>query len=130
MNLNDLRDDWKEVTLDLYKEGAADVEVKAALGLTNNAWTTLLMDSAEFRTIIIKGQQMSEAFWYRVGRENLYRKDFQQVLWYRNMQNRFGWRDKADNTTSDRVDEEENFDSIEDVDQEIANVARIRGSGN
>lgn len=123
--LNDLPDDWKDIALSLYKKGAHDVEIRAAFKLSMNAWNNLMLDSDEFRFIITQGRQLSEAFWYAAGRENLYNKDFQQSLWYRNMQNRFGWRDKSDSVSATELDEDD-LDSVEDVEKEIANVVGIR----
>ena len=90
-----LSPDWKEKVLDLYKEGGSDVEVRVMLGISNDLWTRWMEEEQEFSETIKKGRELSYAWWLKQGRM-LRDKDLNVTLWYMNMKNRFGWRDKQD----------------------------------
>ena len=49
----------------------------------------------EFSDAIKRGKALSLAWWESQGRR-LDAKDFNHVLWYMNMKNRHGWRDKQE----------------------------------
>jgi len=97
-----LPEDWYLDVLDLYKEGASDVEVKALLGelrldgdyVSNKLFDRWIEDEPIFGETIKKGREKSQAWWERNGRTNLQNKDFNYTGWYMNMKNRFGWKDK------------------------------------
>ena len=82
--------------LNLMQEGASKVEIKAELRLYNDLFERLIQEEPEFSDTIKRGEQLSQAWGERQGRTNLKNKDFSPVLWYMNMKNRFGWRDKTD----------------------------------
>ena len=85
-----------DTVIQLMSEGAALVEVAAALGVsrdTVNRWSKD-EDKPEFSDAIKKGIELSEAWWMREGRTSLRDKDFNHGLWYMNMKNRFGWSDR------------------------------------
>lgn len=97
----DLPDGWHNSILNLYKEGASDVEVKAWIynvrgSLSNDLWERWITEEPEFSETIKIGKTLSEAWWSRSGRKNLENKDFSYTGWYMNMKNRFGWRDKQE----------------------------------
>lgn len=94
--LEDLREDWREVILSHMKEGASIVEVRAELGISSTLWERLVDEEPEFATIVQQGKELCEAWWMTQARSNLYNGKFQTVLWYMNMKNRFGWKDKAE----------------------------------
>ena len=101
----DLPDGWYNEVLDLYKQGASDVEVKALIyqwrgSFSNDLWDRWLKDEEEFSQTIKTGKLLSESWWHKNGRTNLENKDFSFTGWYMNMKNRFGWRDKTDMTTA------------------------------
>lgn len=50
----------------------------------------------EFSDAIKRGKSLSEAWWMSTARESLFIKEFNHVLWYMNMKNRFGWKDKQE----------------------------------
>ena len=102
-DLSSLPDNWHEKVLELYSEGAADVEIKALIyewrnNFSNNLWDRWMEEEPEFWETIKKGRMLSESWWNKSGRKNLKSKDFSYTGWYMNMKNRFGWRDKQETT--------------------------------
>lgn len=102
-DLSSLPDGWHDEVLELYSEGAADVEIKALIygwrnNFSNNLWDRWMEEEQEFWETIKKGRMLSESWWNKSGRKNLKDKDFSYTGWYMNMKNRFGWRDKQETT--------------------------------
>jgi len=100
-NLTSLPEGWYNVVLDMYSEGASDVEVKAYIYKTlgtfsNSLWNRWMEEEEEFSQTIKMGKLLSEAWWHKTGRKNLGTKEFSYTGWYMNMKNRFGWRDKQE----------------------------------
>lgn len=98
-DLSSLPKTWYLDILQLYQEGASDVEVKALIyswrgSFSNDLWERWLADYQEFSETIKTGKMLSEAWWNKEGRTNLKTKDFNYTGWYMNMKNRFGWVDK------------------------------------
>ena len=103
-NISDLPDNWYDSILDLYKEGASDVEVKALIytwrgHLSNDLWDRWIKEEPQFSETIKGGRMLSESWWSKNGRTNLKNKDFNYTGWYMNMKNRFGWKDRTDTTS-------------------------------
>ena len=99
--LAQLPEDWQEILVTNYSDGASDTEIRAELKITYGKWQQLMMDSDEFRETVILGRQLSKAWWLKQGRTNLMTRHYNAYLWYKNMQNRFGWSEKQ---TSNVVD--------------------------
>ena len=102
-DLSSLPENWHEEVLELYSEGAADVEIKALIygwrnNFSNNLWDRWMKEEPEFWETIKRGRMLSESWWNKSGRKNLKDKDFSYTGWYMNMKNRFGWRDKQETT--------------------------------
>jgi hypothetical protein len=98
---------WQIKVLELYNEGASDVEVKALIyeirgSFSNDLWDRWISDEPEFSETIKVGRMLSESWWAKSGRVNLKDKDFSYTGWYMNMKNRFGWSDRVanDHTTN------------------------------
>lgn len=99
--LDTLPDGWAIEILNLYKEGAADIEIKAMIyewrgTYSNSLWDRWIDEEEEFSQTIKMGRMMSETWWNKKGRKNLDNKEFSFTGWYMNMKNRFGWRDKQE----------------------------------
>lgn len=97
----DLPEGWYNSVLELYQEGASDVEVKAWIysvrgSLSNDLWERWIAEEPEFSETIKTGKILSEAWWSRSGRKNLENKEFSYTGWYMNMKNRFGWKDRQE----------------------------------
>lgn len=100
-DLSELPDGWYNEVLELYSEGASDVEVKSLIynwlgSFSNDLWDRWIRDEPQFSETIKTGKLLSESWWYKNGRRNLQNKDFNYTGWYMNMKNRFGWSDKQE----------------------------------
>lgn len=89
----------------IYGEGGSDAEVKVALAipparaLSNDLWDALQDREPDFSEAIKEGHQLARAWWESTGRRNLITYEgvkFSTSLWFINMKNRFGWRDKQE----------------------------------
>lgn len=103
-SLSDLPKNWEDIVLSLMEEGASKIEVKAELRVSNDLFERLVKEEPVFSDAIKRGEQLSQAWWERMGRKNLGNKEFSPVLWYMNMKNRFGWRDKQEIEHSGNVE--------------------------
>ena len=93
-----LPQDWKEVILGMYSEGASDIEVMRQIwewrgSFSKDLWERWIKEEASFKEVISMGNILSQAWWEMNGRKNIANKGFNSVLWYMNMKNRFGWAD-------------------------------------
>lgn len=115
VKMSDLPDGWQDKALALAKQGASEVEIRceAFQGMTNkngeeipnyvmsdDLWYRLIEEEPIFSRTIKDCSRFCRQWWEKNGRENLKDKDFSATLWYMNMKNRFGWRDKQDFTTN------------------------------
>lgn len=95
--------DWKAL-LELYGEGASDVEIARALDITTARFFYLCQEVPAFADFAEKGRTLSQAWWVEQARKNLWKKDFNVALWNFNMKNRYGWADKTEmSDTTDKT---------------------------
>lgn len=99
----DLPKGWQKTILDLYQEGASDVEVKAWIysirgTFSNDLWERWMKEEDEFSETIKMGRMLANSWWEKNGRENLKNRDFNYAGWFMNMKNRYDWADRFDNT--------------------------------
>jgi len=92
----DLPKNWQKLILNNMRQGASKREVMALIGVRSQLFYDLTKRDQEFSNTIKKGTELSEAWWLSQGRINLKERAFNSTLWYMNMKNRFGWRDKQD----------------------------------
>jgi|SRR5690606_2718807 hypothetical protein len=86
--------------MELYKEGAGDVEIAEHLGITMKQFHDLCDTNVAFRNFVEKGSTVAQAWWWRQGRTNLKNKNFLHGMWAFNMKNRYGWAEKTDTNTN------------------------------
>lgn len=98
--------DWKAL-IELYRQGASDVEIARELDVTIGKFHSLVQDSPAFAAFVEKGRTLAMAWWYEMGRKGLTMEKFNTSGYAFNMKNRFGWADKVettDNTNKAPVD--------------------------
>ena len=117
-----------EQAIELMKEGASLVEVAAEIGVRRSTiydWMDEESDRyiEEFSDTIKRGVELSQSWWEKQGRTNLVNKyqndSFNASLWYMNMKNRFGWKDKHDHAVSGGL----NITKVENVIIDPANTS-------
>lgn len=87
---------WRTIIFDEMCEGASKQEIKTLLGISNDLFDRLSKEDEEFSETIKRGINLSESWWLKQGRVHLNDRKFNAVLWYMNMKNRFGWRDRQE----------------------------------
>lgn len=96
---------WQKLFLDLYSQGASDVEIKAQIfkltgTFSEGLWTRWLKEEPIFSKTINTGRMMAQAWWENHGRGNLVDAHmgdrFNNTLWYMNMKNRYKWADRQE----------------------------------
>lgn len=97
-----LPNDWEDRVIELYSEGASNVEVKAYLHtvlgtFSDSLWFRWMKEEELFSSTIKRGLALSKAWWERKGRISLDNPKFQTGLYQINMRNRFGWDEKKEN---------------------------------
>lgn len=102
-NLAKLPQGWEKILAEEYTVGASDVEVMARLRMTVGMFDELYSDptSSHFKQVVDFGRMLSKAWWYRQGRVNLTKREFNGNLWYQIMKNRYGWSEKTTTTTKE-----------------------------
>ena len=95
------RPEMCERVIELMKDGCSLVEVAADLGVDRDSLYEWRRVYPDFSDTIKRGVALSNSWWERNGRVNLENKDFSATLWYMNMKNRFGWKDKTEITGDD-----------------------------
>jgi len=80
-DLSSLPDGWYNQILELYEEGASDVEIKGLIykwrgSFSNDLWDRWIKDYPDFSETVKVGKLLSEGWWHRMGRTNLKTKDF------------------------------------------------------
>ena len=99
----DLCDGWQDTVLQLAYDGASEAEIRRELATENGKfsiglWYALKKRDAEFLETIKIAAEISRGWWEKEGRINIWNKEFNHVLWFMNMKNRFAahWRDKQE----------------------------------
>lgn len=105
--LDSLPDDWYDQIITMYSNGASDSEIMATIymwrgSFSSDLWNRWLKDEPEFSETIKMGRIIAEAWYTKLGREQLVNSFFPFAGWYMQMKNRFGWKDRQDVTSNDQ----------------------------
>lgn len=88
--------EYCEEIIQYMRDGKSLAEFAAHINVardTVNEWANV---HPEFSAAKKHAIELSEAWWTSQGRIALREREFNHVLWYMNMKNRFGWRDKQE----------------------------------
>lgn len=88
-----------ERVIELMSMGASKTEVAADIDISWDTMAAWQKENPLFSEAIKAGELKSHAWWEEHARKNLHNKEFNSTLWYMNMKNRFGWRDRQDITS-------------------------------
>ena len=101
--IKELPKNWKDIIINLSLKGYSEVEIRAEIvkkGKTAKdiigLWYKLQDRESEFKQTIIIGKALCEAWWTAQSRKGIRGRTFQSFVWFANMKNRFGWKDKTD----------------------------------
>lgn len=105
--LESLPEDWMHQIIAMYSNGASDSEIKATIymwrgSFSNNLWDRWMKEEEQFWETIKMGRIIAEAWYTKLGREQLVNSFFPFAGWYMQMKNRFGWKDRQDVTSNDQ----------------------------
>lgn len=88
---------WKELVFNFAASGLSKEEIYLQFYRKHNSWFDDLYErDLEFSAVIKKAENLCKGWWIEQSRKSLKRQYYQSALWYMNMKNRFGWKDKTD----------------------------------
>lgn len=105
--LDSLADGWESDVESLYREGASDVTIRGALGISVDLWYRWMEEEPYFSKTIKNARDLCHEFWDRAAREAALgiNKDANATMMIFNLKNRFPeyWKDRreTDHTSSD-----------------------------
>lgn len=100
--LNDLPKDWEKDAINLYAEGASDIEVRVkVLRISNDLWGRFLKEEPKFSETITHGRELAKVWWMEKGRKGVDSREVNPKMFELNMMNRYGWGKnvKSENNT-------------------------------
>lgn len=93
---------WVDQLIDLYQEGASDVEVCRALCVSYNEFDKRYQTDPNFSKLVDYGRLAAKAWWMELGRKGASGKhSINYSVWYAVMKNRFGWSDRVEAVASE-----------------------------
>jgi len=92
------RKEMGQRVIEMMREGASKLEVCADLDIGYDAFLSYQERHPEFYESVKRGEDLSEAWWTRLGREGAtgQNQDANATFFIFNMKNRFGWSDRRD----------------------------------
>lgn len=95
--LDCLPDGWQELVIEMAKEGASDVEIRAELDISDDLWYRFIEEEPEFSLTIKRAKRYCQAWWEKHGRKLATgESNGNPASWMFNMKNRFKWRDRPE----------------------------------
>lgn len=91
--LDSLPDTWQDEILTAYSLGSSDAEIKAMIyfwrgRFSDSLWYRWLKEEEIFRETVSMGRILSEAWFNRLGRENMNKQGFNVISYIFQMKNR------------------------------------------
>ena len=96
--------DWDSL-VQLYADGASDVEIAKELGVTIAKFYRLYEENPNFAEFVENGRSLAHAWWLTQSRKGLWNRSFNTSLFNFVMKNRYGWADKVENTDTTGKDD-------------------------
>ncbi len=96
---NHLPTGWKKQVIDEMTQGATLEEIQGMFNISDPLHQRWMKDEPEYSATIKQGSMLARQWWLKIGRMYLKDKSFNAVLWYMNMKNRWGWKDRQDVTS-------------------------------
>ena len=111
-----LPDKWADTMLSMYDQGCSDSEVMRSLNITPARWDQLMLDTSmsNFSEIVEVGRMLARAYWEGMGRANVMSKRINVALYNLQMQNRFGWTTKSEESRTNILPENLNTDELDE----------------
>jgi hypothetical protein len=103
---------WVDILEQEYAEGADDIEVMAALGLSRADFMNYYESEPSFKEYVDIGRMKSSAFWRRVARKHLFNKSLNVPVWTFVMKNREGWAEKSESVVNDVPANQKSLDEL------------------
>jgi len=127
--LNKLPEDWEAKFLGMYDEGCSDWEIMREYGIKPKEWTLMhnALGESQFAEVVEYGNALCRAWWEQLGRTSLNTRGFNTRLYDIQMQNRFGWSQKAENTENDTGVQLVDIDSIDRRIAELTGKDKVSG---
>lgn len=97
----DFGEGWEQRLYKLGSRGGTMQEMAALLKISQWQFKHLVGRDEYFEAVVITAEELAEAWWLKNGRTNLTNKQFHPSLYYMNMKNRYGWKDRQDITSKD-----------------------------
>lgn len=95
--------EYCDKAIELMSEGASIYEIAYEFRVNQDTIHEWVKVHPDFSEALKQGKDLSQGWWIKNGRINLQNREFNSTLWYMNMKNRFGWRDKPEETTKDTL---------------------------
>lgn len=92
-----LPSNWKVTVFKLASQGLSKEEIYLHHYRINPyLFDALYEREAEFFEVVKKAELLCKGWWMEIGRKSLKKQYFHDALWYMNMKNRFGWKDRSE----------------------------------
>lgn len=99
----------RDLVVRLMGDGMSQMAVARKIGISCKSWYNLIKRDELFAAAVEEGVLASQAWWEEQGRKNLHVREFNHILWFMNIKNRFPshWRDRqeVDNVHTFKLDE-------------------------
>lgn len=95
------KDDMPDRVRALLSEGYSQAACAGKLGVSVDRFIEYKKKYPEFLEAVKDGEAASQSWWEDRGRDACLNGEFNPTVWWRNMQNRFGWREKTEHTGED-----------------------------